>query len=76
MQHNMEIKGSASGTKVVPPGGPVATPPAAFTDNLRDFVAKLKTSANGPSGGRCHLLGLLSPGGVRGERDGHGDAFA
>lgn len=42
MENSLEIKGSASGTKIVPPGGAVANPPAVFTDNLRDFVAKLK----------------------------------
>ncbi|HEY2892386.1 MAG TPA: 2,3-bisphosphoglycerate-independent phosphoglycerate mutase [Dongiaceae bacterium] len=30
---------------------------------LLDFIAKLKASGK-PKGGRCHLLGLLSPGGV------------
>ncbi|HEY2889484.1 MAG TPA: 2,3-bisphosphoglycerate-independent phosphoglycerate mutase, partial [Dongiaceae bacterium] len=30
---------------------------------LLDFIAKLKASG-GPNGARCHLLGLLSPGGV------------
>ena len=30
---------------------------------LLDFIAKLRGS-NGPKAGRCHLMGLLSPGGV------------
>src|SRR5262249_7336296 len=31
---------------------------------LLDFMAKLKAAAGGASGARCHLMGLLSPGGV------------
>ncbi len=40
-------------------GGEVAAMPA-----MRDFIAKLKRS-----GGACHLLGLLSPGGVHAHQD-------
>src|SRR3954469_10905093 len=31
---------------------------------LLAFIAKLKASPNGSKGGACHLMGLLSPGGV------------
>src|SRR5271170_4873447 len=51
-------------------GGAIASGEIAGTPALTDFIKKLKAS-----GGTCHLLGLVSPGGVHSHQD-HAAALA